>query len=311
MRCEGKINLSGLRNRVVAAMFIFMMTGASNAFAAAMVIGELSSGSGVYYQDNVQGVYGGLGYSFGGNHAGVVGSSNAGMGVWTLTGNGYGVKATSSSGGTAIYGEALGGGYAGYFVGNVYIGGNLAKTTGSFVQPDAKDPSKEIVYAFFEGPEHAVFLRGTAKLIDGAAVIDTPEHFRTVAGEEGITVQFTPRSAKSKGLAAVAVTREKIRIEELMGGTGTYDFDYFITAKRAGFEKHEPVQPNKHFTADKTGREEFESRFARTDDMAVAAIRAMLVSNGILTPEGRLNPETAEKLGWKLKDTNLAGTPTR
>jgi hypothetical protein len=41
--------------------------------------------------------------------------------------------------------------------------------------------------------------------------------------------------------------------------------------------------------------------------MSVAAIRKMLISNGILTPEGRLNSETAERLGWKLKDKALAG----
>jgi hypothetical protein len=54
-------------------------------------------------------------------------------------------------------------------------------------------------------------------------------------------------------------------------------------------------------------REEFESRYAAKDDISVAAIRKMLIANGILTPEGKLNPETAERLGWKMKDTNLAG----
>jgi len=36
-----------------------------------------------------------------------------------------------------------------------------------------------------------------------------------------------------------------------MNGKGGYEFDYFIVAKRAGFEKHEPIQTNTHFTAEK------------------------------------------------------------
>lgn len=196
--------------------------------------------------------------------------------------------------------------YAGYFGGDVYITGNVSKHGGFFVQPHPTDPKKELVYAFFEGPEHAVFLRGTMKLIDGKATIETPEYFRVVAGDEEITVQFTPRSSKSRGLAAVEVTKETIVVEELMDGKGSYDFDYFITAKRAGFERHEPIQANTHFKADDMKKEDFEQRYSRTDDITSLAIRNLLISNGILTKEGKLNMETVEKLGWKVKESDVA-----
>ncbi|OOP56148.1 MAG: hypothetical protein AYP45_10690 [Candidatus Brocadia carolinensis] len=193
------------------------------------------------------------------------------------------------------------------FNGKVTITGSLTKGSGSFVQPHPTDPKKELVYAFFEGPEHAVFFRGKARLIDGKATIETPEYFRVVAGrDEDITVQFTPRSLDSKGLAAYVVTRDKIQVGELMQGTGTYEFDYFITAKRAGFESHKPIQPNTHFTADMQTKKDFESAYAKTGDMTVSVMRALLISNGILTREGKLNAETAKKLGWHVKEGEVA-----
>jgi hypothetical protein len=228
-------------------------------------------------------------------------------------GSGNAVYAITSGSGDAIRGATTGSGYSGYFSGGagVYVQGNLnvtgalSKGSGTFVQPHPTDPSKELVYAFFEGPEHAVFLRGTARLVDGKAIIETPEHFRAVAGEEGITVQFTPRSSDTFGLAAVDITRDRIVVAELKGETHTYEFDYFITAKRAGFEAHEPIQPNTHFTADMRTAEEFEKTYAK-DDMTISAMRKLLVSNGILTANGKLNMELARELGWVVKDSDVA-----
>ncbi len=267
--------------------------------------------------------------------------------VWATTnGSGNAVYGYTSGGGSAIRGITDGSGYSGYFNGGqgVYVGGNLevanslevtgvifgssgkltaggsldvaidlnvggnlTKGSGSFVQPYKKDPSKEVVYAFFEGPEHAVFLRGRAKLIDGRAVIETPEYFRDVAGsDDDITVQFTPRSEESSGLAAVKVTKYEIQVKELMKGKGSYEFDYFITAKREGFEAHEPIQPNTHFSAENQTREDFERRYANTASMTTNAMRNMLIANGILTKDGKLNMEVAAKLGWTIKESDPA-----
>jgi len=191
--------------------------------------------------------------------------------------------------------------------GDLNVTGNLTKGAGAFVQPHPSDPAKEIVYAFFEGPEHAVFLRGKANLVDGRAVIETPEHFRAVAGDaEDITVQLTPRSTETFGLAAVDVTKEKIDVRELKGETHSFEFDYFITAKRAGFENHQPIQPNIHFTADGKRAIDFEQAYARTDDLTTSALRTLLISNGVLTPDGKLNRQTAATLGRVVLDDQAA-----
>lgn len=118
-----------------------------------------------------------------------------------ITDNSVGVEGFNTANGArgalaenlhGVIGFAAPGGKAGLFIGDVQITGSLSKASGTFVQPHARDATKEIVYAFFEGPEHAVFLRGTAELKDGTAVIDLPEYFSIVAAEEGVQVQVTP-----------------------------------------------------------------------------------------------------------------------
>ena len=127
----------------------------------------------------------------------------------------------------------------------------------------------------------------------------------------GMPASATPRYTDAYGLAAVEVTKEKIEVRELKAGTGTYEFDYFITAKRAGFESHEPIQPNTHFTADMMTKDDFENAYAKTDDVTVSAMRTLLISNGILTREGKLNTETAKKLGWNVKAVEVARNEPR
>ena len=104
-----------------------------------------------------------------------------------------------------------------------------------------------------------------------------------------------------RGPAACVVTREKVQVVELKKAEVRKEFDYFITAKRAGFESHEPIQPNTHFTADMKTKDDFEKLYAKTDDVTVSAMRTLLISNGILTKEGKLNTETANKLGWNVR----------
>ncbi len=235
--------------------------------------------------------------------AGTAGTGEAGLFLITnAASSAHALHAETNGTGYAIHGKSTNATpLAGYFEGNVNITGSITKGSGSFVQPHPSDPSKEVVYNFFEGPEHAIFLRGTATLVNGRAVIETPESFRVVAGSAGITVQLTPKSLDSKGLAAYEVTRDAIKVGELASGNGSYSFDYFITAKRAGFEAHEPIQKNTHFTADNATREEFEKRYSNTSDMTLAAMRTLLISNGILNQDGTLNEATAARLGWQLK----------
>ncbi len=102
----------------------------------------------------------------------------------------------------------------------------------SFRVPDPEDPTRDIWYASVEGPEAAMYARGTARLVNGRARIELPDHFRKLADEQGMTVQLTPRSGESKGLAAVRVSLDGIEVVELLNGRGNYEFDWRVEAVR-------------------------------------------------------------------------------
>jgi hypothetical protein len=104
-------------------------------------------------------------------------------------------------------------------------------------------PDMEIVYACIEGPEAAVYVRGTGRLVDGEAVIPLPEHFTSVANPVGMTVQVTPHSADSLGLAIVAKRKSRIEVKELHRGTGNYDFDWEVKSVRIGYEDYRVIRP--------------------------------------------------------------------
>ncbi|MEM7588179.1 MAG: hypothetical protein AAF560_32625 [Acidobacteriota bacterium] len=101
-----------------------------------------------------------------------------------------------------------------------------------FRTPHPKDPSREILYTSLEGPERGMYVRGSAKLRGGRATIELPEHFSVLANPKGMTVQLTPGSAETYGLAAVRKTPEKILVQELGKGKGSFAFDYVVYAAR-------------------------------------------------------------------------------
>jgi len=234
-------------------------------------------------------LFGVRGYSIGGaNNIGVYGSADTvGAAV------NYGVY------GYAEYGETN---YAGYFSGNVHVSGTLTAGNKLFTQPHVKDPSKEINYIAVEGPEAMVFYRGTGELKDGTAVIELPEYFSLVAAENGVQVQVTSLSTDTYGIAVVEQKRDRIVVKELKDGKSSFKFNYSVTAVRAGFEEHQVVAANTHFKPE--GNEtakDFEARY-NSDDISTRAIKAMLISNGILTQEGKLNMAKLKELGWTVAE---------
>jgi hypothetical protein len=108
-----------------------------------------------------------------------------------------------------------------------------------------KNPAQsgtEIWYTCPEGPEAAAYVRGTAQLQRGRAVVTLPDHFTIVANSEGMTVHLTPLSAESKGLAVVQKNHEEFVVRELDNGMGSYDFDYYVMAVRQGYEDYQVIR---------------------------------------------------------------------
>jgi len=112
----------------------------------------------------------------------------------------------------------------------------------SFLVPHPEDGSRAIAYACIEGPELAAYVRGVGTLVKGRAVVSLPEHFQLVTVAEGMTVQVTPLSANSKGLAVVRADNKEFEVVELSSGVGEYDFSYFVQALRTGHERFEVLR---------------------------------------------------------------------
>jgi hypothetical protein len=66
--------------------------------------------------------------------------------------------------------------------------------------------------------------------------------------EQGLTVQLTPRSALSKGVAACSLSTRELGIVELFEGTGEYDVDWAVHGVRRGCEVFEVVRPRRSAT---------------------------------------------------------------
>lgn len=112
----------------------------------------------------------------------------------------------------------------------------------NFVMDHPQDKGKQIYYCVLEGPEAGVYVRGTAQLAGGSALVSLPDHFKHVASPSGLTAHLSPRSALSRGVAATHVNPESLRIEELFGGLGSYPVDYIVHGVRAGHERYEVIR---------------------------------------------------------------------
>jgi hypothetical protein len=127
--------------------------------------------------------------------------------------------------------------------------GILSNGTKSFVQQHPTDASKSIIYAALEGGEAGTYYRGTAQLMNGAALVALPEHFSLGTEKEGLTVQVTPRG-DCRGLYVAEVTTTYIVVRELQGGKSNARFDFFINGVRTGYTGFQVVVDNAQLDLD-------------------------------------------------------------
>lgn len=106
----------------------------------------------------------------------------------------------------------------------------------NFVAAHPEDPTKQIWYASLEGPEAAAYERGSNQLVKGEATVQFSDHYRLIANTSTMTVQLTPLSAESKGIAVVEMTENGFKVKELNQGTGSYDFHWRVECVRRGCE---------------------------------------------------------------------------
>ena len=99
----------------------------------------------------------------------------------------------------------------------------------------------------FEGPEAAVYVRGTGKLVDGEARICLPDHFVSVANAETICTRYAAFS-RLPCLSVAAKRFCDFVVRDLHHGAGTYDFDWEVKAVRKGYENYRVTRSRtRHF----------------------------------------------------------------
>jgi len=127
------------------------------------------------------------------------------------SGSNYGVRGvSSSSSGYGVYGYNSGGGYAGYFLGNTHVTGNLT-VDGSkpCVQP-IDDGKKVLLYAM-ESPEIWFEDFGTAELVNGRAVVQLERVFAQTANTEIAYFVFPIPNGECQGLYISRPSEEGMR----------------------------------------------------------------------------------------------------
>ena len=122
---------------------------------------------------------------------GVSGQSSSGRGV-------YGISST----GEAVFG--ISNGYAGYFAGNVYVNGNVSKSSGSFKIDHPLDPeNKYLQHSFVESPDMMNVYNGNVLLDEkGEAWVDLPDWF------EALNRDFRYQLTCIGGFAPVYIAQE-------------------------------------------------------------------------------------------------------
>ena len=120
--------------------------------------------------------------------------------------------------------------------------GTIYKNTVSFRTSHPLYANKDITYCALEGPEAAAYTRGTADLTNGKAYVKFPDHFSLIINRTTMTVQLTPLSSVSHGLAVTHKDSTGFTVEELNNGTGNYAFDYLVQAVRKGYEDYKVIR---------------------------------------------------------------------
>ena len=183
---------------------------------------------------------------------GIFDDNNFAAGIFGQDGGGGLIQIVNSSGALTVNldGNDLGGGSVALTNGlgatTIFLDGVFGDISATglklFRVPHPTDQSKEINYVAIEGPEAGMYVRGSAHLESGIAIIALPDHFRLLASEGSVTVTLTPLSASSLGLAVVEKSIGGFRVRELSDGTGSYEFDWLVQAVRKGYEDFEVVR---------------------------------------------------------------------
>lgn len=217
--------------------------------------------------------------------AGVRGESISSLGVLGVS-RFTGVRGdlVNTSGATLAEGR-LGFASAGTNYGLYSVGDIGATGIKAFVLPHPSDPSLVIRYVAMEGPEVGTYFRGRARIAGGAASIQVPESFRMVTEEEGLTVHLTAMGGTANlWVEQVGLDRIEVR------GSGDVEFFYVVNGIRRDFRDFQPIALGTEYVPTSPDHP--------LPDHLPPQARRNLISSGVYNPDGSVNMQTADRLGW-------------
>ena len=220
---------------------------------------------------------------------GVTGMTRAGIAAGTgvlgvLLNAGAGVTSAAAAGylGSEIGTDPGGGGPPWAVFGQGNIGASGIKP---FLEPHPSDPSLIIQYIALEGPEAGTYFRGKGKFVRGMARIEVPEDFRMVSDPEGLSIQVTPIGE----MATVAVV--SIGLDEIVvKASRNVEFFYTVNGVRSTFKDVKPIRRGGEFRPEKAS--------STLPAYLSEGQKRLLIQNGTYRPDGAVNMETAQRLGW-------------
>lgn len=114
------------------------------------------------------------------------------------------------------------------------VNGSFAARYKNFEIPHPLDPeNKLLIHSSLEGPEHAVYYRGEAQLINGEAKIILPVYFEALTRKEGRTVQLTSLGGYSPLYVDVGVKGGAFVVRATEAGDPSQKFYWEVKAVRA------------------------------------------------------------------------------
>jgi hypothetical protein len=112
-----------------------------------------------------------------------------------------------------------------YVNGTTTINGVLSATAKSFNIPHPLYKDKRLVHGSLEGPEHAIYIRGTIETEEKGCLVELPEYWSAMC--EDYTVQLTPHGPYT------VYIKEKLKDKVMIEcSQKKFKFDYYIVGAR-------------------------------------------------------------------------------
>ncbi|MEI6067221.1 MAG: hypothetical protein WCP96_07770 [Methylococcaceae bacterium] len=185
-------------------------------------------------------------YQFGGERMTIY-AGNVGIGTQNPSANLDVAGTVNCSGAMSVGGQMIVNSNT-RIVGNLNVTGSFHATTKNFAISHPLHGERQLlVHSCLEGPEIAVFYRGSGQLQQGRAIIRLPDYFEVLTRPDGRTVLLTPKFVADEPivlLAASEVKNGQFSVRAADDRNPNQAFDWEVKAIRADIDELSVEVPN-------------------------------------------------------------------